>query len=65
MTAAARHSDPPSFLFVLSPKLSHVSIAPQLRIGFLADAAFHALGEAGSAAVLRFDAFVSGRHPPV
>jgi hypothetical protein len=48
MTPALRHSDPPWFLFVLSPKLSHVSIAPQLRIGFHTDAAFHAPGEAGS-----------------
>ena len=57
MTAAVRHSDPPSFL--LSFHLNNLtSIAPQLRIGFHSDAACHAPGEAGSVAVLRFDAVV-------
>ena len=57
MTAAVRHSDPASgALFGLSPNHSHVSIAPQLRIGFHSDAACHAPGEAGSLAVLLLDA---------
>jgi hypothetical protein len=68
MTAAVRHSDPPSFL--LSSHLNILtSIAPQLRIGFHSDAACHAPGEAGSVITLVYDVprgfFVSGRHPPV
>jgi hypothetical protein len=57
MTAPLRHSDPPSFLMSFHLNIL-TSIAPQLRIGFHSDAACHAPSEAGSVAVLRFDAVV-------
>jgi hypothetical protein len=62
MTAAAPHSDPPAVPFSAFRLNILTSIAPQLRIGFHSDAAFHAPSEAGSeagsVAVLRLDAVV-------
>jgi hypothetical protein len=58
-TAAVRHSDPASGALVSFLSLNILtSIAPQLRIDFHSDAACHAPGEAGSVAVLLFDAVV-------